>query len=1160
MVGMNGIPQQPIVDELLDFSKPFNITLLDNVVTSQYEGNTEMQKIQAPFTEHDQAWTRVGYILEHSNVPQTRMIALKILDDCIKSRWHALPSDQTNGIRNFIISQIQKISSDIKSLKTQQVFLTRLNVVLVEIAKREWPHNWSTFISEIVNASKSSTSICINNMKIFQLLSEEIFDFSRGQMTSEKALSLKRTQNKDFGMIYEQCDFILKNSQDLNLLEVTLETLVRFLRWIPQEYIFEKTNLIESLACKFFTVSLLRFKNLALECLSEIAYISNVYRKEYELQYLNMMVSIMRQVYIDIPENVDMNQSYLESNDEQQQYIRNLAVFITDFLRNHIMILENSIDGQSSLLASLRIQQRMSMIDDSQQGSEVILFNICLTYWNELLRRIYMNRTNTLLSSNNTHYQSSLTSSTSSTLVSNTIHNNSNSNNNGNNNGNNTMQMNTLFNTNTTKSEMLLFYDPILKELRNVQISKMAKPEEVLIVEDENGNIIREKVQNSDALTLYLSMRECLIYLTNLDPDSTIELMVNRLHDQTESAEQEWKPTQLNRLCWAIGSISRAQIKSHEKSFLVRVIKYLLRLVSLKPKKDQKAIVASNIMYVVGQYPRFLKDHLTFLETVLLKLFEFMHEKHPGVQDMSCDTFLKIAQRCKKKLMISQNDEPPFIEKILKELTVIVRDLEMNQVFTFYEAVAYIISSELDKNKRDYYIDQLMSLPNQTWIDVTTRAKNDINILLDINTIDMIDRILKTNSRVARAQKNQYLIQLSRIYIEMLLIYTMYSKCVSNKIKEEGENATRTQIVRKIRSVKKEILLLMITYVDNCTPLDSQLVINDLLPQLGVPVLEDYKNTVPSARDAEVLHLFTSFINQFHDNMSSYIPQIFIHVFPTTLEMIDRNFEDYPEHRLGQFKQIQSINLYCFSTLLELSSDEFKLVVDFIIWAIKHLEKNIQELGQNMVIELINNFKKVPSPIAQSFYQQYLIILFNEQLDVQTDTFHRAGFSLQCQAIYQIQDVIIKNIVTKPLHGINNQQYNDTTNSNNNNFIDNEGQNTTNVQNNLSYFRNHVNEQIKTSFPALPSNKRENFVNGQIQNPSITNDTRNFKTHIRNFQIELKEYSGGSLTDDDSLNTSQLQEDEISAEVSYEKQFLQQVPGLEYIRDTSMSFNDDDND
>lgn len=51
----------------------------------------------------------------------------------------------------------------------------------------------------------------------------------------------------------------------------------------------------------------------------------------------------------------------------------------------------------------------------------------------------------------------------------------------------------------------------------------------------------------------------------------------------------------------------------------------LLGLCEQKRGKDNKAIVASNIMYVVGQYPRFLRAHWRFLKTVVNKLFEFMH-------------------------------------------------------------------------------------------------------------------------------------------------------------------------------------------------------------------------------------------------------------------------------------------------------------------------------------------------------------------------------------------------------------------------------------------------------------------------------------------------------------------------------------------------------
>lgn len=60
-------------------------------------------------------------------------------------------------------------------------------------------------------------------------------------------------------------------------------------------------------------------------------------------------------------------------------------------------------------------------------------------------------------------------------------------------------------------------------------------------------------------------------------------------------------------------------------SLCVLCVKDLLGLCEQKRGKDNKAIIASNIMYIVGQYPRFLRAHWKFLKTVVNKLFEFMH-------------------------------------------------------------------------------------------------------------------------------------------------------------------------------------------------------------------------------------------------------------------------------------------------------------------------------------------------------------------------------------------------------------------------------------------------------------------------------------------------------------------------------------------------------
>ena len=47
-----------------------------------------------------------------------------------------------------------------------------------------------------------------------------------------------------------------------------------------------------------------------------------------------------------------------------------------------------------------------------------------------------------------------------------------------------------------------------------------------------------------------------------------------------------------------------------------------------------------------------------------------MHETHEGVQDMACDTFMKIAQKCRRYFVIMQVGESmPFIDEIIQTMT-----------------------------------------------------------------------------------------------------------------------------------------------------------------------------------------------------------------------------------------------------------------------------------------------------------------------------------------------------------------------------------------------------------------------------------------------------------------------------------------------------------
>lgn len=82
-------------------------------------------------------------------------------------------------------------------------------------------------------------------------------------------------------------------------------------------------------------------------------------------------------------------------------------------------------------------------------------------------------------------------------------------------------------------------YSVILSKLRGLMIARMAKPEEVIVVEDENGNIVRETMKDTDTLARYKTMHETLVYLSNLGHEDTETQMLEQLRKQVIAGSDE---------------------------------------------------------------------------------------------------------------------------------------------------------------------------------------------------------------------------------------------------------------------------------------------------------------------------------------------------------------------------------------------------------------------------------------------------------------------------------------------------------------------------------------------------------------------------------------------------------------------------------------------
>ncbi|XP_021846301.1 protein EXPORTIN 1A isoform X2 [Spinacia oleracea] len=1060
-------------EKLRDLSQPIDVPLLDATVAAFYgtgskEERAAADQILRELQNNQDMWLQVVHILQTSQNLNTKFFALQVLEGVIKYRWNALPVEQRDGMKNYISDVIVQLSRDEASFRQERLYVNKLNVILVQILKHDWPARWQSFIPDLVNAAKSSETICENCMVILKLLSEEVFDFSRGEMTQQKIKELKHSLNSEFQLIHELCLYVLSASQRTELIRATLSTLHAFLSWIPLGYIFE-SPLLETLL-KFFSVP--AYRNLTLQCLSEVAALT--FGEFYNAQYVKMYNVFMVQLQAILPQTTSIPDAYANGSSDEQAFIQNLALFFTAFFKAHIRVLEASQESIASLLVGLEYLINISYVDDTE------VFKVCLDYWNSLVLELFEahhNVDNPAAVANMMGLQIPFIPGMADGM------------------GSQLLQRRQL-------------YAGTMSKLRLLMICRMAKPEEVLIVEDENGNIVRETMKDNDVLVQYKIMRETLIYLTHLDHDDTEKQMLKKLSKQLNG--EDWSWNNLNTLCWAIGSISGSMMEEQENRFLVMVIRDLLNLCEITKGKDNKAVIASNIMYVVGQYPRFLRAHWKFLKTVVNKLFEFMHETHPGVQDMACDTFLKIVQKCKRKFVIVQvGESEPFVSELLTGLPTTITDLESHQIHMFYEAVGHMISAESDPQKRDEFLRRLMDLPNQKWAEIIGQARQSVDVLKDADVIRAVLNILQTNTSAATSLGTCFFQQISLIFLDMLNVYRMYSELISSTIAGGGPFASKTSFVKLLRSVKRETLKLIETFLDKAE--DQPHIGTQFVPPMMDPVLGDYARNVPDARESEVLSLFATIINKYKAAMIEDVPRIFEAVFQCTLEMITKNFEDYPEHRLKFFSLLRAIATHCFAALIRLSPQQLKLVMDSIIWAFRHTERNIAETGLNLLLEMLKNFQV--SEFCNQFYRTYFLTIEQEIFAVLTDTFHKPGFKLHVLVLQHLFCLVQSGAVTEPLWDAATVPYP--------------------YPNNEMFVREYTIKLLSTSFPNMTPAEVTQFVNGLFES---TSELPTFKNHIRDFLVQSKEFSAQDNKD--------LYAEEAAAQRERERQRMLNIPGL----------------
>lgn len=171
--------------------------------------------------------------------------------------------------------------------------------------------------------------------------------------------------------------------------------------------------------------------------------------------------------------------------------------------------------------------------------------------------------------------------------------------------------------------------------------------------------------------------------------------------------------------------------------------------------------------------------------------------------------------------------------------------------------------------------------------------------------------------------------------------------------------------------------------------------------------------------------------------------------------------------------------------------------------------------GLNILHELLLNVGKTPN-ISQGFYQQYLLALIQDVFAVMTDRLHKSGFKMHATLLRYMFHLVQMNQVTVPLFDQANSPAGQT---------------------NPAFLRDHISNLLIQSFPNLTRSQVVNYVDGMFD---LKMDLPTFKTHLRDFLIQLKEFS---IEDNSSLYGEET-EAQKRQQVAAQEAHRSAVPGL----------------
>ncbi|KAK8898795.1 hypothetical protein M9Y10_001087 [Tritrichomonas musculus] len=523
--------------------------------------------------------------------------------------------------------------------------------------------------------------------------------------------------------------------------------------------------------------------------------------------------------------------------------------------------------------------------------------------------------------------------------------------------------------------------------LRRTIIETIPQPYKIVTYIDDFNNETRVLQTQQFQSTLYSTVRDCFIFLTNADKEDTINAINERFNQAPELSVED-----IQKLGYSIAATCGVFDEQIEDTVISSIIEKYFKLCQEPNQKVQSTEggqmrVACGLIYMCSQYFTILNRFNTLLKAILQLILKFLTEGDFELQAVSINALKTLSQRCKTMVVFPQNNESgSFLTLLLSNTEQIFAGMAPDNIVELFRIIAIMIRVHND-DQRMNYLNQLMSGINKMWQEtVMSPSFNPF----DIQTCHIIELTLMCHASI--------LLSLSINYATILKDFLPQFMSVMEALSQAIPNAPTEEILNAMKSAKSQILFILFRF--SYFSYNQELIQNMVIPASFQPILNDYLNSQPQFRLKSSLKYFTAVFNRCSGTIDDLAFNAYDLIMNATLPTIVGNYSDYMDIRIEFFNLTASI-VHQYSRVLALKDPPYlDMLMKTLKFGCQHSTSPICETCIELISDLFRSFKTdMPAEQFTEFFNLYCIDVVQLYFSILTDLTYKFAFQQEAMSI-----------------------------------------------------------------------------------------------------------------------------------------------------------------